>query len=78
MARKPRISREQKLLNTYRDMYIAQETKYKGKNGLEYKKELWRKNKRYGYSNFVTYLANLEEETINKAILEDIKTWKDN
>lgn len=35
--------------------------------------ELWRKNKKYGYYNFATYLSNLDEETVNAAIIADVK-----
>ena len=35
--------------------------------------ELWRKNKRYGYFNFVAYLVNDSEENIKNIVLKDIK-----
>ena len=41
--------------------------------GLKY--ELWRKNPK-GYSNFVCYLDNLDQVTIDLAILNDVKEQK--
>ena len=34
--------------------------------------ELWKKNKRYGYFNFICYLKDNSEETIKQTILENI------
>lgn len=51
---------------------------YKLENGLHKgvkKLELWRKNTKFGYYNFVCYLNSKEE--INEAILKDIKQNKD-
>lgn len=41
------------------------------------KHELWRKNKKYGYYNFISYIENLDEQTIYKYILNDIKAMRE-
>lgn len=45
-------------------------------NSCEYKFEIWKKNKRYGYYNFICYSNSNEEEHINNLILKQIKGEK--
>lgn len=59
--------REQKLLNEKKNLYKTEIGNYK--SGIKF--ELWRKSK-YGYYNFVEYIENLNEDTIETAILKDI------
>ena len=42
----------------------------------EIRHELWRLNKRYGYFNLVCCLKDRSEDTLNKAIQEDIENQK--
>lgn len=62
--------KETLILNKNKALYRVEEHVYKG----ILKIELWKKNLKYGYSNFITYLDNKDEDTINQAILKDIKT----
>lgn len=39
--------------------------------------ELWRKNKKKGFYNFVKYLDNNDEETIKLEIVKDVLKVKD-
>lgn len=66
--KKQRKSKEEKLLDKYKDDYRVETCKYKTGE----KTELWRKNKRYGYYNFVSYLDSCDEEIVNKAIIDDV------
>lgn len=52
-----------------RDLYHIDYNFY---SKLGWKYELWCKNKK-GYSNFICYLDNNEEETIERAILQHLK-----
>lgn len=61
--------KEQRLLKENKEKYIIKENEYR-KTGKVI--ELLRKNK-LGFYNTIGYLKNKKEETINKAILEDIK-----
>ena len=62
----------QKRLNT---LYEQRKSNYKVEintypSGI--KIELWKKNKRYGYFNFIDYLSDDKEETIKEKIIENI------
>ena len=67
------VNMSQKKLNT---LYEKKKCSYKVETH-DYptgtKIELWKKNKRYGYFNFIDYLKDNNEETIKQAILEDIQ-----
>lgn len=67
--------KELNLLCKYSKMYRVEKPLY---NGKRIKIELWRKNKNYGYYNFVCYLNTEEPTEINNAILTDIKRLKSN
>lgn len=78
--RKPKIKlgvmtkRDLKLIEKVRDKYIAVSMSYVHK-GLKY--ELWKKNPK-GYNNFVCYIDDLSPSTIDNAILNHIKNFKNN
>lgn len=59
----------QKYIKSERPNYVPQRVYYSHKQRWDY--ELWKKNIKYGYYNFICKLEDLEEETINQAILED-------
>lgn len=58
-----------KLLAKNKDDYKVDICSYKTGEKIE----LWRKNKKYGYYNFATYLENTNEDTVNNAIIADVK-----
>lgn len=60
----------EKLYQQNKDDYRIEHTTYAK---LGPKIELWRKNKKYGYYNFATYLVDESEETIKNAIVTDIQ-----
>lgn len=60
--------KEEKLLEKERNKYKVEYGHYRTKDTIE----LWKKNKKYGYYNFLQYLENNKKETIEKAILNDI------
>lgn len=57
--------REEKLYQNARDNYIIEYHNHKVC--------LWRRNKHYGYFNFVKYLVNDDDNTVRQAIMLDIK-----
>lgn len=59
----------EKLYEKNKSLYKVDHTTYK--TGLRI--ELWRKNTKYGYYNFVTYLETDSEEEIKEKIILDIK-----
>lgn len=60
--------KEKSILKANRQLYKTEASKkYNGE-----KFELWKKNKKYGYYNFICYIDNEDEDTINDAILKDI------
>ena len=60
---------QQRKINEARPLYHIDHTLYRT---LGWKYELWCKNKK-GFSNFICYIDNDDEETIQKAILNHIK-----
>lgn len=65
-----KVSKDVKLLNKFKDNYRTSSATYR-KTGFVY--ELYRKHPRYGFWQMVCYIDNLEEETVNAAIIKDIK-----
>lgn len=61
---------EEKLYQSNKSNYKVDHTVYKSGPKIE----LWRKNKKYGYYNFAAYLNDETEETLRKAIINDIYT----
>lgn len=59
---------DKKLLDKNKPNYKWGQTNYR--DGI--KCDLWKKNK-LGFYNFICYLDNLDEDTINLAILKDIR-----
>lgn len=68
----PKKSKDEKLLEKYRKDYKVEEHMYSSGIRLE----LWRKNPRYGYYNFIAYLEDATQETIDKIILENLAKEK--
>lgn len=60
--------KEEKLLEKERNKYKVEYGHYRTKNTIE----LWKKNKKYDYYNFLQYLENDKKETVEKAILNDL------
>lgn len=67
-----KINKDLKLLEQVRPDYKIELAKYKTGPRLE----LWRKNHKFGYFNFVAYLENDTKEYIDKIILKDAKNQK--
>lgn len=64
-------SQQKKIDSMYekkKDIYKVEEYDYMGKHKIE----LWRKNIKKGFYNFVTYLDINSEEVIKEAIIKDI------
>lgn len=68
----PKKSRDEKLLEKHRKDYKVEEHMYSSGIRLE----LWRKNPRYGYYNFIAYLEDATQETIDKIILQNLAKEK--
>lgn len=69
-GREVKVSKKiQRYIKSERPNYVPQRVYYSHKQRWDY--ELWKKNIKYGYYNFICKLEDLEEETINQAILED-------
>ena len=58
-----------KNINNYKIDYCT----YKKGSFSQTRKELWRKNSRYGYFNFVCYVDNLDDSDIKDIIIADVK-----